>query len=294
MESTVTSSMFVPGALWLIVMACATPSSSGQEKPLVKGGASICFLGDSITSAGARNAAGYCRLVIEGLKVNGVEAKLIPAGVSGHKSDQMLARLQRDVIDKKPDWMTLSCGVNDVWHGDRGISLPQYKKNITDIVTRAQEAGIKVMILTATMIKEDQSLPNNQKLAAYNGFLRELAAERSCVLADLNQRMQAAVSAAGDRRQGNQLTTDGVHMNTFGNMMMAEGVLSAFRLSPAQMAKAVSHWESMPRTCSVRLQLNLTAAEFRKLKVLADEKGVSVDALFRSQMEARARELIDG
>ncbi len=28
----------------------------------------------------------------------------------------MLARLDEAVISKKPQWMTLSCGVNDVWH----------------------------------------------------------------------------------------------------------------------------------------------------------------------------------
>jgi hypothetical protein len=28
----------------------------------------------------------------------------------------LLARLDAEVISKKPQWMTLSCGVNDVWH----------------------------------------------------------------------------------------------------------------------------------------------------------------------------------
>ena len=44
------------------------------------------------------------------------------------------ARLDRDVISKKPDWMTLSCGVNDVWHGKRGVNLEDYKKNIASII----------------------------------------------------------------------------------------------------------------------------------------------------------------
>ena len=49
----------------------------------------------------------------------------MPAGISGHKSDQMLARLDKDVLSKKPQWMTLSCGVNDVWHGPRGVPLDE-------------------------------------------------------------------------------------------------------------------------------------------------------------------------
>ena len=60
--------------------------------------------------------------------------------------------------------MTLSCGVNDVWHGEKGIELEDYEKNITDIIDKAQAAGVKVVILTSTMIKEKQSTPQNQKL----------------------------------------------------------------------------------------------------------------------------------
>jgi lysophospholipase L1-like esterase len=67
----------------------------------------------------------------------------------------MLARVDKDVIKKKPQWMLLSCGVNDVWHGKRGVALPDYKKNITAIVDKAQKAGIKVVIMTASMIRED-------------------------------------------------------------------------------------------------------------------------------------------
>ena len=74
----------------------------------VKSGDKIAFLGDSITQGGWSNPAGYVRLVIAGLEANGVHAEPVPAGISGHKSDQMLARLEKDVLSKKPQWMTLS------------------------------------------------------------------------------------------------------------------------------------------------------------------------------------------
>src|SRR4051812_22104276 len=76
----------------------------------VKSGEKIAFLGDSITAGGWGNPAGYVRLVTAGLEANGVKAEPIPAGIGGHKSDNMLGRLDRDVISKKPQWMTLSCG----------------------------------------------------------------------------------------------------------------------------------------------------------------------------------------
>ena len=86
-----------------------------------------------------------------------MKIQIIPAGVSGNTSKDMLARLDKDVLSKKPQWMTLSCGVNDVWHGVNGVPLDQYKQNITSIVDQAQAAGIKVVILTATMIGEEDN-----------------------------------------------------------------------------------------------------------------------------------------
>jgi lysophospholipase L1-like esterase len=179
----------------LLLSAGLLLSIAAQAKPAVKSGEKIAFMGDSITAAGWSNPRGYVRLVMAGLKANGVEAIAIPAGISGHKSDQMLERLQRDVLDKKPDWMTLSCGVNDVWHGAKGIPLDQYKTNITAIVDRCQNNGVKVMILTATVIGEELDNDNNKKLAPYNAFLRDLAKKKKCKLADLNEAFQKAIKA---------------------------------------------------------------------------------------------------
>ena len=207
----------------------------------VKEGEKIAFLGDSLTQAGAR-PNGYVRLVIRGLESAGVKTSAIPAGISGHKSNQMLARLEPHVLSKKPNWMTLSCGVNDVWHGKRGVSLEDYKVNITKIVDRCQSAGVKVMILTSTMIGEDKDNANNKRLATYNDFLKELAKEKKCLLADLNADMQAAIAASADKKGGKLLTSDGVHMNPDGNKMMATGVLKAFGLSAEELKKAQAAW----------------------------------------------------
>ena len=70
---------------------------------VIRDGDSIAFLGDSITHQGSDfKPNGYVNLVIEGLKVAGVNARPIPAGVGGNTTVDMLARLDRDVISKKP------------------------------------------------------------------------------------------------------------------------------------------------------------------------------------------------
>ena len=231
--------------LMTTTLATSLAASALAQTPAVKSGDSIAFMGDSITQGGWENPVGYVRLVMSGLEANGIQAKAIPAGISGHKSNNMLERLRRDVLDKKPTWMTLSCGVNDVWHGANGVPLPQYKTNITAIIEQAQAAGIKVMVLTATVITEQKDNPNNQKLAPYNEFLRALAKEKGCLLADLNADMWAGLKTSSGK--GNVFTSDGVHMNAQGDCLMATGVLRAFGLTEPQILKAKEAWLSIPK-----------------------------------------------
>lgn len=249
--------------LSLLIGGIAIFSSAGQSRAdevLVKTNDKIAFMGDSITSAGWDSPTGYVRLIVSGLETNGIKITPIPAGVSGNKSNDMLNRLDNDVIQKKPTWLTLSCGVNDVWHNPGGIPLDQYKINITRIVDKAQAAGIKVVILTATMIGEDQQNANNQKLKGYNDFLRQLAAERHLPLADLGAMMQADIAkeVADGWTPGHLLTMDGVHMNPRGNVVMASGVLKAFGLDDAQIAKAREVWLDIPDGWSARLTYEVT------------------------------------
>ncbi len=230
----------------------------------------IAFLGDSITAAGARSG-GYCQLVLEGLKKQGITTEGVFAGISGHKSNQMLARLERDVLSKKPHWMTLSCGVNDVWHGKNGVKLEDYKTNITAIVDRAQAEGIKVMILTSTMIKEDQSGSLNQQLLPYNAFLKKLAGEKGCLFADLNSDMQQALKTfPKNAPKDTKLTSDGVHMNPYGNIMMAKGILKTFGVSGAALSALDKGWKKTPGRHNIRFNVSMSLAEYEQLQKTLD------------------------
>jgi len=262
---------------------------------LVKEGDKIAFLGDSITAGGYNNPGGYVQLVGAGLSANGIKVELIGAGVSGHKSNQMLERLERDVISKKPQWMTLSCGVNDVWHGKNGVLLDDYKKNITAIVDQAQQAGIKVVILTSTMITEDPNNPNNKTLEAYNQFLRDLAKEKQCQIADLNADMQAALVEAKKSEKpvkGNVLTSDGVHMASAGDRMMASGVLGSLGLSSDEIAKAKEAWLDLPNTNFYDSRVSLTQRQAQALEKQAAEKNITVEDLLNQEFNKMVESMI--
>jgi len=265
---------------------------TAQADVIIEKGDKIAFLGDSITQAGA-NTGGYCNLIIETLNQKGLEVTPKYSGVSGHKSNQMLARLEKDVLSHQPQWMTLSCGVNDVWHGKNGVELADYKKNITSIVNQAQAAGIKVIILTSTMIREDQSNEANQMLKGYNDFLVELSKEKKCLLADLNGIMQETIKTIEKDDKGNTVTSDGVHMNFAGNMMMAKGILEVMGFSADELKAIESDWADMPNTSQIRLKVGLSHAELEKLNKAAKAQGKTLQQSFDEALQSKKAELME-
>lgn len=256
------------------ILLSATSTTSLAE-PAIRNGDTIAFLGDSITQNGYSNPAGYVNLVIDGLKKAQINVVAIPAGVSGNKSNQMLARIDQDVLSKKPQWMTLSCGVNDVWHGEHGVPLEAYKTNIVALVDKADAAGVKVVILTSTMIMEGEpDSANNQKLAAYNTFLRALAKQRGYRIADLSADMIAG------HQQGKLYTCDGIHMNILGNKMMASGILRALGVDEPLIQACNESWKSLPKT--TKTSIGLSENELSTLKADAAKAQLPLEDYLRS------------
>ena len=105
------------GTLGMIV------KQSVQNEPL-----KVVFFGDSITQFGWENQNGYVQQVVERLTNSGVNILPIPAGICGHTSKNMLDRMDKDVLAKKPDIMFFMGGLNDIWL-NKG-TFEDYKENI--------------------------------------------------------------------------------------------------------------------------------------------------------------------
>lgn len=84
----------------------------------------ILFQGDSITDCGRdRNnlydlAKGYPNLVMASLNLDEpYRYTAINKGISGNRIADLYARDQMDIINLKPDYLSILIGINDVWHG---------------------------------------------------------------------------------------------------------------------------------------------------------------------------------
>ena len=99
----------------------------------------ILFQGDSITDCGRSRendsdmGMGYPTMVKGelGLEYPG-QYTFLNRGISGDRIVDIYARIKADIINLKPDYMSILIGVNDVWHElggcCNGVSAEKYEK----------------------------------------------------------------------------------------------------------------------------------------------------------------------
>lgn len=218
-----------------IVAAFQHSVSFGEESGLtLKKGDRIVFLGDSITQGGDSHDKGYVRLIRKRLaeKHPDLALEVIGAGISGNKVPDLQRRLDKDVIAKKPTIVVIYIGINDVWHGEkdpsRGTMPDTFTAGLKDVIGRCTAAGAKVVLCTPTLIGEKKEGANSldQKLDQYSDLSRSLAKELKLPLCDLRK---AFVDHVKEHNANNAdkgiLTTDRVHLNDAGNVLVADTML---------------------------------------------------------------------
>ena len=120
----------------------------------------ILFQGDSITDAGrSRNedwilGRGYPHLVEASLGYKEPNRhQFFNRGISGNRIVDLYARIKCDIINLKPDVMSILIGVNDVWHelgeSPNGVDADKFFKIYSMLIEEVLEAlpNIKIMIL---------------------------------------------------------------------------------------------------------------------------------------------------
>ncbi len=118
----------------------------------------IVFFGDSITDCDRdRNdetslGNGYVKILADKLRpiYPDMDIDLINKGVSGNEVCDLLARVQRDVIDYKPDAVVIMIGINNVIHKfkyGKEFNLNQFERDLKALIKKIKDAGIVVIFL---------------------------------------------------------------------------------------------------------------------------------------------------
>ena len=202
------------------------------------------FQGDSITDAGRERDTtrigtevfGYGYPILfasEVLKNNKGKYEFANRGISGNRIVDVYARIKADIINLKPDVMSILIGVNDVWHefgSQNGVATPKFEKIYSMLIEEIKEAlpDIKIIILEpfvlnglATQSVYDDFRKGVEEKAAAS---KRVADKYNLAFVPLMKQFDDA-AADGDTAYW---TTDGVHPTAAGHQLIKEELMKVF------------------------------------------------------------------
>jgi lysophospholipase L1-like esterase len=190
----------------------------------------IVALGSSSTEgAGASTPEAAYPNRLEALlrgKLPGVELNVVNAGKSGETSQEMLARLEADVLAHDPDLVIWQAGGNEVLLGrDPATFLDLMRQGLR----RLRAAGVEVVLMDNQQAPRILGAPAH---ARFEAAMRALAEEERVPLFARSRLMRRWQEAG--LPQGEVIAPDGLHHNDRGYACLAEALAAALLRSAGQ------------------------------------------------------------
>jgi lysophospholipase L1-like esterase len=191
----------------------------------------LLFIGDSITDCGRRTDAeglgsGYVRTIRDYLAAK--DAATVPViinrGIGGNRITHLRDRWAADVIDEKPDVLSIKVGINDVWHGlagrTEGTTLEEFVKVYHAILRQVKVAlpNCKIILCEPSVIWPPAPEEGNARLKPYVRATNEVGREfgASAVVP-----LHNAFAKAKQTRPDIVWAGDGVHPSSAGHALIA-------------------------------------------------------------------------
>jgi lysophospholipase L1-like esterase len=202
----------------------------------------ILFQGDSITDAdrsrndSSRLGRGYPLLVEASLGLEAPsEHEFLNRGISGNRIVDVYARIKCDIINLKPDVMSILIGVNDVWHelgeSPNGVSADKFFKIYSMLIEEVKEAlpDIKIMILEPFVLEACSTTEHweffSTEVAKRASMARKIAEKYSLPFIPLQQGFDELARKAPN----SYWLGDGVHPTAKGHEFIKNQWLKAFK-----------------------------------------------------------------
>ena len=135
----------------------------------IEDGETMLFIGDSITDCGRRDANapfgdGYVRMVTELATAQFPERKIsyVNKGIGGNTVTDLRDRWQEDVLDQRPDKLSIKIGINDLHShlrgADGGVSPELFAERYDGVLALTkQELGCPLVLISPFYISQDNS-----------------------------------------------------------------------------------------------------------------------------------------
>lgn len=209
-------------------------------------GQKLLFIGDSITDCGRARphgeglggalGNGYVQMVDALLGVTNpqMSLRIVNNGSSGNTVRDLQARWNEDVLELRPDWLSVMIGTNDVWRqfdsarqSEIQVLPDEYETTLRELIssTRSQLQGL--ILMTPFYIEPLREDKMRARMDEYGAIVRRIAHEHDAIFVDT----QAAFDAVLEDAHSSSLAWDRVHPNAVGHMVIARAFLNAVGFS---------------------------------------------------------------
>lgn len=207
-------------------------------------GSSLLFVGDSITDCGRTRPVGesafnglgngYVMLVDAYLQVRWGQSRIRVQnmGVSGNTVRDLSERWDDDVLDAKPDWVSVMIGINDVWRQfdrhlevESHVRLPEYRSTLNSLVGMAKDKCQGVVVMSPFFAEPNIEDPMRSLMDEYGASAMEVAQRNDAIYIDVQNELDALMAHVPPMALG----WDRIHLSPAGHMMIAMAFLEAIR-----------------------------------------------------------------
>lgn len=205
----------------------------------------LLFTGDSITDAGRGRpvgeglwegvGTGYVRSIDNLMNAffPTLKLRIANTGTSGNNVRDLKNRWQTDVLDLKPDWLSICIGVNDVWRQFDSPYLPQthvlleeYRETLEKLVAETKDKVKGIILISPYYMEPNKQDPMRAMMDTYREAMKEIAAKYNTRFVDL----QAVFDDYLQYHHSTYLNWDRVHPTGISSMLIARAFLRSVGL----------------------------------------------------------------
>jgi lysophospholipase L1-like esterase len=156
--------------------------------------------------------------------------RVINRGTSGNTVRDLKARWRADVLDLKPEWLSIMIGINDVWRQfdqplmkETHVYKDEYERTLRELVDQAKPQLKGLVLMTPFYLEPNRSDAMRATMDSYGQVVKEIAREYDAIFVDT----QAAFDHILTYIYPATLGWDRVHPNLVGHMTIARAFLKA-------------------------------------------------------------------
>ncbi|WP_256757040.1 SGNH/GDSL hydrolase family protein [Cohnella sp. WQ 127256] len=208
---------------------------------LLHKGQKLLFIGDSITDCdrvrptgeGLFGALGkgYVSLVDALLQAvyPDLGIRVINTGSSGNNVVDLQARWQEDVLDRKPDWLSIMIGTNDVWRQydtpfikEWHVYADKYEATLRALVEQTKPHISNLVLMTPFYLESNEQDAMRKTMDEYGAIVKKIAEDTGAMFVDT----QAAFNVVLKDLYSSTLAWDRVHPTQAGHAVLARAFLN--------------------------------------------------------------------